>query len=526
MSRSGNSTLVFETGTLSGSGLGEASMTLTLASQRGLVLGFAVMGSIVLSAIIILTYGNLAAAYSFLGAFAVALISFYRLDVGLDMLVGLVLFFDEFDIPGFYAWTLSAGYFANLKESSYLMGSEWAVMNPFELHLFLLFFIWLLVVCLRRNVRFTPVTLWPSLAVMLLWMVVSLALGLQRGGDFLPALWEIRAMFYFALVFAFVPQVIESKAQIRTLLWVMIAAISIKAFQAIARYILGGFTTQGYPTLTNHEDPVFMTTLVILLLAFLLFRSGGSQKAALLALLGPLLLGFFLRQSRAAYASGAASLAVFFVLLSKEERRRLLKNSAPAILLFSLYCAVMWNSESRWAMPVKLVKSGFSNDRETAGERFYSNLYREHEKYDLAITVRNAPTIGIGFGKQYDQPIKLVPIPFTLRDYIPHNQILWLIVKMGGVGFFLFWLFFDGIVYRGASMVSRLQYPYLKAVCVMAVAAVVNQMVTSYYDLQLTYYRNMIYLAALLGLLPAIRNLDPGLSGNPDAERADEGEEI
>ena len=75
-------------------------------------------------------------------------------------------------------------------------------------------------------------------------------------------------------------------------------------------------------------------------------------------------------------------------------------------------------------------------------------------------------------------------------------------------------------------MVSRLQDPYLKAVCVMAVAAVVNQMVTSYYDLQLTYYRNMIYLAALLGLLPAIRNLDPGLSGNPDAERADEGEEI
>src|SRR5207302_5558630 len=83
MGRPGNSTLVFETGTLSGSGLGEASMTLTLASQRGLVLGFAVIGSIVISAVIILTYGNLAAAYSFLGAFAVALISIYRIDVGL-----------------------------------------------------------------------------------------------------------------------------------------------------------------------------------------------------------------------------------------------------------------------------------------------------------------------------------------------------------------------------------------------------------------------------------------------------------
>ncbi|HYQ86226.1 MAG TPA: O-antigen ligase family protein [Bacteroidota bacterium] len=513
MSRPGNSTLVFETGAMSGSGLGESSMTLTLASQRGLVLGFAVIGSIVLSAIIILTYGNLAAAYACLAAFAVAFISFYRIDVGLDILIGLAMLCDEFDIPGFYAWTLRAGYFTNLKELSYLMGSEWAVMNPFELHLFLLFFIWLLVVCLRRNIKFTPVMLWPALASMLVWVVVSLVLGLQRGGDFLPALWEIRALFYFALVYAFVPQVVESMTQIRTLLWVMIATISIKAFQGIARYILIGLTMAGYPTLTNHEDPVFMTTLVILLLGFLLFRTGGSQRAALLALLGPLLLGFFVAQRRAAYASGAASLAVFVVLLSKEERRRLLKNAAPAILLFSLYCAVMWNSESRWAMPVKLVKSGFSNDRETAGERFYSNLYREHEKYDLAITVRNAPAIGIGFGKKYDKPIELVPIPFTLRDYIPHNQILWLIVKMGGLGFFLFWLFFDGIVYRGASIVSRLHDPYLKAVCVMAVAAVINQMVTSYYDLQLTYYRNMIYLGALLGLLPAIRNLDRDTAG-------------
>jgi hypothetical protein len=31
--------------------------------------------------------------------------------------------------------------------------------------------------------------------------------------------------------------------------------------------------------------------------------------------------------------------------------------------------------------------------------------------------------------------------------------------------------------------------------------------VVSYYDLQLTYYRNMIYLGTLMGLVPALQGL-------------------
>jgi O-antigen ligase len=124
------------------------------------------------------------------------------------------------------------------------------------------------------------------------------------------------------------------------------------------------------------------------------------------------------------------------------------------------------------------------------------------------MTVRRAPILGIGFGNKYDLPIDLVHIPFPLRDYIPHNQILWLLVKMGGVGFFLFWLFFNSVMFHGASVFSKLQDPYLKAVCAVLIVAVVNQMVVSYYDLQLTYYRNMIYLGTLTGLLTVVQKLD------------------
>src|ERR1041384_8368837 len=178
------------------------------------------------------------------------------------------------------------------------------------------------------------------------------------------------------------------------------------------------------------------------------------------------------------------------------------KTAAPVVAALALYCAVFWNSDSKFASPVRLVKTGFGVDPETAGERYYSNLYREIEKYDLARTVQDYPVLGIGFGNKYEMPLPLVKIDFPLRDYISHDQILWVIVKMGAVGFCLFCLFFNSFACRAAFTLTRLRDPYLRAVVAVAVAAIVNQLVVSNYDLQLTYYRNMVFLGTFMGLLP------------------------
>ncbi|MGH2567098.1 MAG: hypothetical protein ACRDGA_02080, partial [Bacteroidota bacterium] len=149
-----------------------------------------------------------------------------------------------------------------------------------------------------------------------------------------------------------------------------------------------------------------------------------------------------------------------------------------------------------------------STDRETSGDRYYSNLYRDIEKYDLGRTIQREPIFGVGFGNTYDQPIPLVTIAFPLRDFIPHNQVLWILVKTGAVGFFLFWFFFNGFAFCGTQTFLRTSDPYLKAVCIVALTAVVNQIVVSYFDLQLTYYRNMIYLGTLMGLVSAIHGIN------------------
>jgi hypothetical protein len=85
-----------------------------------------------------------------------------------------------------------------------------------------------------------------------------------------------------------------------------------------------------------------------------------------------------------------------------------------------------------------------------------------------------------------------------------HNNILWLLVKVGGLGFFLFWLFVDGFAAKGASILVSLQDPYMKAVCALVIVAVINQLTAAFFDLHLVLYRTMLYMGTLMGLLPAL----------------------
>jgi O-antigen ligase len=104
-----------------------------------------------------------------------------------------------------------------------------------------------------------------------------------------------------------------------------------------------------------------------------------------------------------------------------------------------------------------------------------------------------------------------------LSDYLPHNQILWVFVKMGAIGGTLFWLFFNSFVFRGAMILTRLKDSYLKAVCAVCVVAIVNQFVVSYVDMQLAWYRNMVYLGLLMGLVPVLERLDGLVSAKGSA---------
>lgn len=455
------------------------------------------------------TQGNVPLVLFLIYITTIFLLSFLRIDLSLYVFMASVMFLDQYDIPGFPAFTVELGFFSNLKEIDYIPFFDAGMVSPAELHLIFLVLSTMMHLVLQINVVFKPI---PSLIPFLLFLgalLFSVAYGLQRGGDFMISLWEVRALFYFCIVLLIVPHIINTRNQVLILVWIFIAGSFFKALQGVIRFIELGYTTGGHDVLTNHEDAVFIVTIILLLIGFMVFGYRGGQRYFILLALPIIMLGFYVAQRRAAYASLIVSVVLLIVLLPSFRRMIFLKYFIPIVIILLLYGAAFWNSNSTIAGPVQIIKSGFEKpDLETNARDYYSNLYREYENYNLAQTVANYPIMGIGFGKRYDQPIPLVQIRFPLRDYIPHNEIFWVIVKMGSVGFLAFWYFFNMVVTKSTRLFNVVEDPFFKALLLMITLSVINQMVVSFFDLQLTYYRNMLYLGCLIALIPAIEYID------------------
>ncbi|MEX0721758.1 MAG: O-antigen ligase family protein [Balneolaceae bacterium] len=467
--------------------------------------------------------GDFIVTLSILFVVSIAVLSFLKPSYSLSFLVLLVLLFDQYGIPDHEPFTYTIDYFRNLKEVSYIPFFDGGTTNIIEIHLLLIILSLVFVLGVSKKFKYQGVPVWGACLFFLGCFMFSFMYGLKNGGDFLVAMWEVRALFYLLLLYFITPQLIRTRQQMKGLIWVFIIGITFKAFQAIYRFIDLGFTTGGLATLSNHEDPVFMVTLFILLTGFMVFKSRNRQLYMLIALLFPLLLGFYFGMRRAAYASMMVSFAVFVILLDRKNRHNFLKVAIPCFIGLLIYSAVFWNHQGRLGRPIQMVKTGFERPTiEENYEDYHSNLYREKENYNLAKTIENNPVIGTGFGVAYDQPVELFAIRYPLRDYIPHNEIIWVMVKMGTIGFFAFWFFFNSFVAKGIRIFSRLKDPYLKAVTLFIIIAVINQMVVSYFDLQLTYYRNMIYLGCLMGLLKTVETIHKDENSNSDKNENEE----
>ena len=482
---------------------------LGLNKDNSLVLWLILLAAAVMSTSLWYFEGDIVVALCVLYVVTIFILSFLKPDVSLMVLIFLVLALDQYGIPEYETtWTWTIDFFRNLKEISYIPYMENGVFNPIEMHLLFLILSLSLLMGVKRDFTFRAIPVWGACLFFFTMFLFGFLYGLKKGGDFMVALWEVRALFYLLLIYLITPQLIRTKKQLTTMIWVFIAGITFKAAQILYRFVEMGFSTGGLATLSNHEDPVFMVTLFILLIGFFVFKSDNKQYFLLLALFLPMLLAYYLGLRRAAYASGMVSFAVFVALLPQHHRRTFMKYAIPGVIAVLIYTAAFWNVGGRLGRPVQMIKSGF--ERPSIEENYadyYSNLYREFEAYNLAYTVQNSPVIGTGFGVAYMQPLPLYAIRFPLMDYIPHNEILWVLVKMGGIGFFAFWLFFNSFVAKGVQVLKNLKSPYLKAVTIFIIIAVINQMVVSYFDLQLTYYRNMIYLGCIMGLLKTVEFL-------------------
>jgi O-antigen ligase len=440
-------------------------------------------------------------------------LSWWRPLYGYALLLGLVLLTEEFEIGtlagGIEPWLLqSLPIFRNLQDYTALDG---VYANAVEAWIALLVAIWALKGLLRGRLPVAPVPCPAAWLAALVTIGTAFVLGVTSGGDVKPALWEVRALGYLLGMAWLVPQLVQRRQDVVVLVGVITVALGAKALQGLYRYVVDlGMQIDLRETFMAHEDPVMFVPLFFLLLGLHHYKAEPVLRRLLLATTPLMFLALVFTQRRVAYVGLGLSAIVFVIELTRPARRTFVRLGLPLALAGAAYVAVFAGSSSPLGRPIERFMQLFDSTNE-------SNLYRVLELENLRYTIQRSPW-GIGFGHPYEMFRPLPDIGFALQEYIPHNEVLWVWVKTGTLGFILVMFFFSRLVAEGVWTYRHVSDPLLRVLAAIVPLAIVNQLVASYFELQLTYSRNMIFLGTLIGLLSPIRAW-----GLPVVERSEHG---
>jgi hypothetical protein len=147
-------------------------------------------------------------------------------------------------------------------------------------------------------------------------------------------------------------------------------------------------------------------------------------------------------------------LAVLFLLLYRLRPQLTWKILIPVLLFTGMYLVAFWNNSSPIGQPARALRSIVDPDpRDEA-----SNSYRNLEKIDIATNIQSSPLVGIGFGAPYQQfymlSFKSVGDSWPFFPYTTHNNILWIWMKDGAIGFAAFWWLLGGAVFAGSQAIE------------------------------------------------------------------------
>lgn len=370
--------------------------------------------------------------------------------------------------------------------------------------------------------------LWPSgrllpAYVIYIGVVLLAALrGLLSGGDVNITLWELRPQVYGFILFLLAASLIRERTQVLWLAGILFVGCGLKAVVGFNRYFFTLHRDLGnLDSILAHEESYFLALFLIGLLCVLIWYRRKALVWTLLMMSPVVAITLLENRRRAALIALGAAVVVVLILgirFDSRVRTRLAFASIVGAVVVSGFMAAFWNQQSGLAgQIVRPVHSLFQPD-----DRDYSsNLYRQNENANLLYTYDTNRVLGVGFGSPMDVVFPLADISqaYPLWQFIPHNTLLWIGMRMGLIGFMAFFGLLGMAILEGVHQVSARSDPLVKGVAVFLIAALVAELVVAYGDLQLENYRNMIFMGAVLGLLDALPRI-PDATAAREAARA------
>ncbi len=443
-----------------------------------------------------------------LGAIALLVpVVWRRPAVAIYVLVGAAVTLENFPLGFPDSFTDTFGFFLNLNNTAGLPVS----ISPAELLMVVGIVAWLRSPALAGAPRLPASRVRPAYIAFLGVVLLAEVWGLTSGGNFNITLWELRPQVYGFILFLLAAGAIRERRQVATIAVVFLACATFKAGIAYYRYFVTLHQDLGgAEALLGHEDSYF---LVMFLCATVCAAIWSRRRIVVLPLLlaSPLVAVSMLENHRRigmlALWAGLAVVVALGVRLEADVRRRVIVVTAVVTLAFTGLVIAYWNTTE--GLVGQVVRPVHTLTGQVDQRDYLSDLYRLNENADLKATYQTSPLIGTGFGLPMLTPFPLADISqqYPLWDYITHNSILWVAMRMGILGMAAFWALMGMIILEGIAAVRAQPDRFLRGVGTFAVAAVVAQLVMAYGDLQLEAYRNMIFFGVMVGIIDVLPRL-------------------
>jgi hypothetical protein len=386
-------------------------------------------------------------------------------------------------------------------------------LSLFEVMLIFAGLSWLTRAIFLDRLKFKVGPLFVSILLYVICVASGLLNGLATGGQFNIALFEIRAQFYFLFAYLIAVNTCQSPEKaVGTILWASALTIGLKGLLASFRFIvtLKG-TTVPETGIGAHEESFFFDCFEFQLMVLCLAGIQLKLRRTMFFLLPGVLIANLANERRAATAALAIGLVVMLALgaIAFPHRRRIITVTAIVIAaVAAIYLPIFWNGTGTFAQPARAIKSQFTPDPRDAS----SNAYRDEENQNLMYTMRVNPIFGYGYGKRIRVINDMVDLdsvdPFV--HYMTHNQILWVWMRLGTVGFYIFWIMITSIVIKSCQLLKNMTADtQTRAAALLVVIIFVMQMIFGLLDLQISNVRNMLYCGVWAGIIAYLSVLFP-----------------
>ncbi len=214
-----------------------------------------------------------------------------------------------------------------------------------------------------------------------------------------------------------------------------------------------------------------------------MFKCSRWLRWSTFALSLPVMWAYLLSQRRAAMVALFIGLFIVIAVLYQRRRRAFWFVAPTSVILGLGYVVATWNAAGAIGLPAQAVKTVFFPEQLGQADNS-SDLYRQLEAANLYFTIQSNRVLGVGFGKPF---LQVVPMPnisfFEFWQYIPHNNVLWIWIKMGFLGFVAMLYMFGRAVQLGARSVTLVRSVDHVAFAVVGICYVVMFLTFAYVDI-------------------------------------------